>query len=158
MAIHECRFTTRNSRHNCRIYTRQPIDNATAVQLSVVDRHARNGERPGDFTTLDSSPLTPLLSVPLLFHFTSLHFNGNTTMDNADFQSALEKIRRVARERHKRARKAARRKGRKDFPILPVECTWAYEEQLRRSIRDGFTCQVVIQQAKKSAPSLDHRH
>jgi hypothetical protein len=54
---------------------------------------------------------------------------------NADFQAALENVRRVARDRHQQSRKAARRKGRKDFPLLPFECSWAFEEQFRRSFR-----------------------
>ena len=47
----------------------------------------------------------------------------------------LETIREEARERHARARKAAAKRGRIDFPDLPVECSWAYEVQFLRSRR-----------------------
>lgn len=46
--------------------------------------------------------------------------------------AALEAIRVVARKRHEKARKAARQRGRKDFPALPFECSWAFEQQWLR--------------------------
>lgn len=47
----------------------------------------------------------------------------------------LEAIRVKARARHERERKAAAKRGRKDYPLLPHECTWAYEQQFRREVR-----------------------
>lgn len=47
-------------------------------------------------------------------------------------QSLLEKIRQDARTRHERNRKAAAKRGRVDFPLLPFECSWAYETQFTR--------------------------
>jgi hypothetical protein len=45
---------------------------------------------------------------------------------------SLDEIKRLAKIRHEKARLAARRRGRKDFPMLPYECSWAYEEEYRR--------------------------
>ena len=50
-------------------------------------------------------------------------------------QTELDRIRAAARVRHEKARKAAAKAGRKDFPMLPFECSWAYEEQFRRRVR-----------------------
>lgn len=50
-------------------------------------------------------------------------------------EAELERRRKVARERHEKARRAALKRGRRDFPSLPFECSWAYEEQFRREIR-----------------------
>jgi hypothetical protein len=44
----------------------------------------------------------------------------------------LEKIRAAAKERHELNRKAALKRGRKDFPMLPYECSWAYEMEFIR--------------------------
>ena len=52
-----------------------------------------------------------------------------------DEEQALEAVRVVARTRHARAKAAARARGRLDFPLLPFECSWAYEEQFRREVR-----------------------
>lgn len=43
----------------------------------------------------------------------------------------LATIQQKAKERHEKARKAARAKGRIDFPLLPFECSWAFETQFR---------------------------
>jgi len=51
-------------------------------------------------------------------------------------QAKLEAIRVKARARHERERKTAAKRGRKDYPLLPYECTWAYEEQFRREVRN----------------------
>jgi len=51
-------------------------------------------------------------------------------------QAKLEAIRVKARARHERERKAAAKRGRKDYPMLPYECSWAYEEQFRRAVRN----------------------
>ncbi len=48
-------------------------------------------------------------------------------------QAVLDAIRADATQRHEAARKAARRQGRIDFPLLPYECVWAYEEEYRRN-------------------------
>lgn len=50
-------------------------------------------------------------------------------------QSALDAIKAAAKIRHEKARKAARRKGRVDFPMFPFECSAAFENQFRRDIR-----------------------
>ena len=50
-------------------------------------------------------------------------------------QNKLDAIRVTARVRHELERKAARKRGRIHFPPLPFECSWAYEEQFRRTIR-----------------------
>ncbi len=46
----------------------------------------------------------------------------------------LERIKAKAKERHEKARKAAKKAGRKDFPMLPYECSWAFEEKFRRGL------------------------
>ena len=48
-------------------------------------------------------------------------------------ESNLETIRVSARIRHEKARKAWKAKGRINFPLLPFECSWAYEEHFRRN-------------------------
>jgi hypothetical protein len=50
----------------------------------------------------------------------------------------LTEIENASRIRHEKARKAARAKGR-DFPSIPFECSWAFEEQFRRETRLGKT-------------------
>lgn len=50
-------------------------------------------------------------------------------------QQALQLTRHYAKLRHERARKAALQRGRRDFPDLPFECSWAYEEEFRRQSR-----------------------
>lgn len=47
-------------------------------------------------------------------------------------QTKLDGIRSAAKVRHEKTRKAARRNGRVDFPMLPYECSWAYEQQFIR--------------------------
>lgn len=47
----------------------------------------------------------------------------------------LEEIRQAARILHEKERKAARGRGRKDFPASPYECSWAYEQEFFRSKR-----------------------
>lgn len=54
----------------------------------------------------------------------------------ADEQRRLDAIKSAAKIRHEKARKAAAKKGRKDFPDLPFECSWAFEEQFRREVRN----------------------
>lgn len=49
----------------------------------------------------------------------------------------LEAIRRDAMLRHEAKRKAARRRGRMDYPMLPYECSWAYEQEFRTKRRYG---------------------
>lgn len=55
-------------------------------------------------------------------------------MTKAEFYAELESIRVVARKRHEKARKAAAKRGRHDFPMLPYECSWAFEEELRKRL------------------------
>lgn len=50
-----------------------------------------------------------------------------------DEQQQLTAWQDAARKRHERARKAAAKRGRKDFPLLPWECTWHGEEVFRKS-------------------------
>lgn len=52
-----------------------------------------------------------------------------------DEENQLAVIRKDAKKRHEKARRAARKRGRKDFPDLPFECSWAYEQQFRRKSR-----------------------
>ena len=54
---------------------------------------------------------------------------------NEEEAAYLERIRVRAKERHEKARKEAKKAGRKDFPLLPVECSWAYEEKYRKVCR-----------------------
>jgi hypothetical protein len=44
-------------------------------------------------------------------------------------EAELNRIKTAAKSRHERARKAAKQRGRFDFPDLPFECSWAYEEE-----------------------------
>lgn len=46
----------------------------------------------------------------------------------------LERIKVLARARHQKARKAAKARGRLDFPLLAWECSWAFDEELRRKL------------------------
>ena len=46
--------------------------------------------------------------------------------------ATIDTIKTFAKARHERARKAAAARGRKDFPSLPIECSWAFEERFRR--------------------------
>jgi hypothetical protein len=55
----------------------------------------------------------------------------------ADEEMRLAAIRIAARDAHDLARRQAARRGRKDFPAAPYECSWAYEEQFRRQARAG---------------------
>ncbi len=48
---------------------------------------------------------------------------------------SLSEIKKEAKVRHEKARKAAAARGRKDFPLLPYECSWAYEQQYDREHR-----------------------
>jgi hypothetical protein len=50
-------------------------------------------------------------------------------------QAQLDAIQADAKIRHEKARKAAKRRGRTDFPDLPYECSWAYEEEFRNRVR-----------------------
>ena len=50
-------------------------------------------------------------------------------------QKKLDEIRVKAKYRHEKNRKLAKLRGQKDFPMLPYECSWAYEEEFRRKIR-----------------------
>lgn len=45
----------------------------------------------------------------------------------------LKHIRDAAKIRHEKQRKAALKRGRKDFPLLPYECSWAYEQEFYRN-------------------------
>lgn len=47
-------------------------------------------------------------------------------------EDLLFKIREQAKKRHEVARKSAAKRGRRDFPDLPFECSWAYEQKFRR--------------------------
>lgn len=51
-----------------------------------------------------------------------------------EFELELEAVRKVARDRHEKARRAAKARGRHDFPDLPWECSWAFEEELRTKL------------------------
>lgn len=50
----------------------------------------------------------------------------------------LQRIREAAKVLHEKARLAAVRRGRHDFPMLPYECSWAYEQEFLRMERAGF--------------------
>lgn len=47
-------------------------------------------------------------------------------------QQQLSEIQAKAKVRHERARRAAAKQGRTDFPMLPYECSWAYEQEFLR--------------------------
>lgn len=49
-----------------------------------------------------------------------------------EMELALEGVRRAARARHERAREEAARRGRRDFPLLPYECSWTFGEEFGR--------------------------
>lgn len=49
-------------------------------------------------------------------------------------QAELDRIQAAAKVRHEMARKAAAAAGRRYFPLLPRECSWAYEEEFRRGL------------------------
>jgi len=51
-------------------------------------------------------------------------------------QKQLEQIQAKAKVRHEENRKKATRQGR-DFPLLPYECSWAFEEYYRKSLLEG---------------------
>lgn len=44
----------------------------------------------------------------------------------------LNRIRQKARARHEEMRLKALKRGRKDFPLLPYECSWAFELAFKR--------------------------
>lgn len=52
-----------------------------------------------------------------------------------EMQTELETVRVEARARHEAARKAAKARGRLDFPLLPFECSWAFEVKFERDYR-----------------------
>ncbi len=63
-----------------------------------------------------------------------------------DEMMQLAAIRHEAKIRHEMERKAAKRRGRADFPPLPYECSWAYEEEFRRAQRNwSITCDCDVQ-------------
>ena len=67
-------------------------------------------------------------------HLTADNHNllpNHLQLDERD-EKELEAIRAVARKRHEKARRAAKKQGR-NFPLLPYECSWAYEEEFRKS-------------------------
>ena len=43
--------------------------------------------------------------------------------------SELLEIKTAAKVRHEKARRAAKARGRMDFPDLPYECSWAFETE-----------------------------
>lgn len=47
----------------------------------------------------------------------------------------LKQLRIAAHIRHEKARKAAARQGRKDFPLFPYEDSWAFEQECLRKWR-----------------------
>lgn len=59
---------------------------------------------------------------------------GIVGMTKEQFKKELEAIQAEARKRHEFSRKAAKARGRRDFPALPFECSWAFEEQLRKRL------------------------
>ena len=50
-------------------------------------------------------------------------------------KSALQKIIAEAKVRHEKKRQALARRGRGSFPDLPFECSWAFEEEYRKTCR-----------------------
>lgn len=54
------------------------------------------------------------------------------------FEAELEKVRAIARSKHEADRKAAAKRGRKDYPNFPYECSWAFEEEFRRKFPDSM--------------------
>ena len=49
-------------------------------------------------------------------------------------QAELDRIKDAARERHREVYKARTKRG-LPYPESPFECSWAFEEQFRRSLR-----------------------
>lgn len=67
----------------------------------------------------------------------------NTMKVGADYfkltpneQFDLDTIRSKAKIKHEKARRAAKQRGRKDYPLLPYECSWAYEMEFFRTARN----------------------
>jgi hypothetical protein len=52
-------------------------------------------------------------------------------------QAELSEIQRTAQIEFDKRRKAAAKRGRKDYPAFPFECSWAYETQFLRQKRHG---------------------
>jgi hypothetical protein len=52
-----------------------------------------------------------------------------------DEEAQLAEVRRQADIRFDKFKKAERFKGRVDFPPLPYERSWAFEEEFRRRVR-----------------------
>ena len=50
-------------------------------------------------------------------------------------QLELDNIRKKAKERHARERRAAKALGREHYPEFPYECSWAYEQEFMRAKR-----------------------
>lgn len=55
-----------------------------------------------------------------------------------DEEEAIQTIRTAAKVRHEAARKAAAKRGRRDFPLLPYECSWAFENEFLSKYRNGL--------------------
>ena len=60
-------------------------------------------------------------------------------------QEELERIKDIARQDHERKRRAAKARGRVDFPLLPYECSWAFEEEFKRETAKGKTYSSAFQ-------------
>lgn len=56
----------------------------------------------------------------------------------------LNRIREAAKRRHARDRKAASKRGRKYFPDLPYECSWAYEQEFMQRVQARDSVQSNI--------------
>lgn len=51
---------------------------------------------------------------------------------------ALREVRAAAMIRHEKARRVAKRQGRHDFPLLPYECSLAFEVEFSQRVSELF--------------------
>ena len=73
---------------------------------------------------------------------------------NTTTTSVINEIRVVAKIRHEKARKAAKKRGRNDFPMLPIECSWAFEMAFARNYANGIPLNNLLDMARKGQLSL----
>jgi hypothetical protein len=60
----------------------------------------------------------------------------------------LASIRDAAKVRHEQARRAAKARGRHDFPLFPYECSWAFEAEYQRRDADELRRAYGIEQRR----------
>jgi hypothetical protein len=120
---------------------------------NVREAIARRGYQVGDFTLTSREPVTTPKGQtdPCVFRGiieTNAPHNTHAAWGDLELltglaclsaveQKELESIQAKAKVRHEKARKAAAKRGRKDYPMLPYECSWAFEQEFRRE-KQGY--------------------